>query len=76
MTMTTANIHLGHLDASPRLLRRAKAWLVGRRVARNAMNELLDLRSRDLADLGISSSDIPRLAREAGHAAAQKYLAA
>lgn len=37
---------------------------------RRTVNELSNLRDRDLADLGISRSDIPAIARQASRTAA------
>ncbi|MTH65058.1 DUF1127 domain-containing protein [Paracoccus sp. DK608] len=50
--------------------------MAGRRAAMRTTEELNSLRSRDLADLGISRHDIPALANDVRRKAVAKFLAA
>ncbi|TYB80980.1 DUF1127 domain-containing protein [Maritimibacter fusiformis] len=54
----------GRVDAVVKSFAEARAQ---RRVYRQTLNELRDLTSRDLADLGIARSEIPFIAREAAY---------
>ncbi|MDS9469956.1 DUF1127 domain-containing protein [Paracoccus sp. MBLB3053] len=61
--------------SKPDLFRRIRAYLVGRRIQRRTYEELSMTNDRELADLGLSRFDVPRLAALAGRQAAEKYLA-
>ena len=58
------------------LLLRVRAYFAGRRVERRTLEELGMTTTRELADLGLSRYDVPRIAALAGRQAAEKFLSA